>query len=267
MSKKLILSSDGIFPIIKDANGEFIKRDLKTNLTTAGTVQGEGKYIGEPSLFIRLAGCNLKCKWTSEDGFVSECDTAYANEETENNTCLEVEDIIKIIKNNIGSIKHIVITGGEPLLQKEALIDLCYQIKKQFNLIITIESNSSISPKGFEGLVDLFSISPKLNNAVLRASGNTPEYCVQEYIDMARNGDTDLQIKFVVSKTSDDNLIKAFLSDYTSYKQSDIMVMPAGTNMEQLNKTSKIALEISIKNGWRFTHRLHIILFGDEREV
>jgi len=267
MSKKLILSSDGIFPIIKDANGEFIKRDLKTNLSTAGTVQGEGKYIGEPSLFIRLAGCNLKCKWTSEDGFVSECDTSYANEETENNTSLEVEDIIKIIKNNIGSIKHIVITGGEPLLQKEALIDLCYQIKKQFNLIITIESNSSISPKGFEGLVDLFSISPKLNNAVLRTTGRMPEYCVQEYIDMARNGDTDLQIKFVVSKTSDDDLIKAFLSDYTSYKQSDIMVMPAGTNMEQLNKTSKTALEISIKNGWRFTHRLHIILFGDERAV
>lgn len=267
MSKQLILSSDGVFPIIKDANDKLIKSELKTNLETAGTVQGEGKYIGMPSLFIRLAGCNLKCKWISEDGLISECDTAYANDEPENNIILQVDEIVSIVRNNLGHINHVVITGGEPLLQKDALIELCYQLKTKLDVFITIESNSSISPKGLEGIVDLFSISPKLNNALLKSTGQLPNYCVQEYIDMSRNGDFDLQIKFVVCKIKDNELINTFLNNYNCLKKSDIMLMPAGTTMEQLNKTSKIALEIAIKNGWRFTHRLHIILFGDERAV
>lgn len=55
----LHLAKDGIFPITKDKDGKLLKEVPASGLHVAGTIQGEGKLNGIPSLFIRLAGCNL----------------------------------------------------------------------------------------------------------------------------------------------------------------------------------------------------------------
>lgn len=265
---RLLLSEDGVFPIIKDKDGALISGSPDTDINVSGTVQGEGKLIGVPSLFMRLAGCNLRCKWSLPNGDVSACDTSYASDGSGESTWYEVDELIDLVLNNLGKIKHIVITGGEPLLQKTALVEFCKKLKDSIDIHITIETNGTIVPDDLSQFIDLFSVSPKLGNAVLVKSGQIPIYRVQSFIDCVRaDASKDLQIKFVVAEIAEEERIKSFLLSLKSWCDSDILIMPAGTNSEMLSVTSMPALEISLRNGWRFTSRLHITLFGDKRKV
>jgi 7-carboxy-7-deazaguanine synthase len=93
------------------------------------SIQGEGKNQGRPALFIRLAGCNLHCRW---------CDTNSVHEPGEE---LSIEDIIRKIGNF--SCKEICITGGEPLLQAEELVELLKTLSS-LGYSIEIETNGTI---------------------------------------------------------------------------------------------------------------------------
>ena len=84
------------------------------------SLQGEGKNQGRPCTFVRLAGCNLRCAW---------CDTSYAWNEGEEMSVGEVLDRVWLLRG-----AYICITGGEPLLQREDLLEL---LKKfQLKLIV-----------------------------------------------------------------------------------------------------------------------------------
>jgi 7-carboxy-7-deazaguanine synthase len=90
------------------------------------SLQGEGKSQGRPCTFIRLTGCNLRCAW---------CDTSYAREGGEEMSITEVLDRVWLQNG-----KQICITGGEPLLQQEAVLELL----KKFSLhgyTVEIETN------------------------------------------------------------------------------------------------------------------------------
>jgi 7-carboxy-7-deazaguanine synthase len=103
--------------------------------------------IGEPTTFIRLKGCNLRCKF---------CDTQYANQEGGLGE-LTIEDILKYPLLN-----KITITGGEPLLQKDSLISLLEKLlidtKERAGKNISIETNGTISIRDFDedGLIICF---------------------------------------------------------------------------------------------------------------
>ncbi|KUK62091.1 MAG: 7-carboxy-7-deazaguanine synthase [Methanoculleus marisnigri] len=92
------------------------------------SLQGEGKSQGRPCTFIRLTGCNLRCAW---------CDTSYAREGGEEMSITEVLDRVWLQNG-----KQICITGGEPLLQQEAVLELL----KKFSLheyTVEIETNGT----------------------------------------------------------------------------------------------------------------------------
>lgn len=116
------------------------------------SIQGEGKYIGIPSIFIRFAGCNLRCPW---------CDTKYSWKETGRYT---TETVINFIKSK-PKFKHIVFTGGEPLLYQDDILDILRAVMAR-DLVITIETNGTIIPGeelyGFMEYIGLWSVSPKL---------------------------------------------------------------------------------------------------------
>ena len=109
------------------------------------SIQGEGYWSGTPAIFVRFAGCNLSCKF---------CDTDHDSSFIE----MEPEDILAEVKN-YSQCKHVVFTGGEPLLQinKELL-----SLFERENYYIQIETNGTIKiSKDIYDYIDWITVSPK----------------------------------------------------------------------------------------------------------
>jgi 7-carboxy-7-deazaguanine synthase len=96
------------------------------------SIEGEGIFVGKKTLFIRLSGCHLKCRW---------CDTKYALP-LDSGTDYQIDEIKDLIIKELRPFTYKVnFTGGEPLLQTEAVIELADFIKKQTNLKTYMESS------------------------------------------------------------------------------------------------------------------------------
>lgn len=294
------LVENGIFPIKFDKNNNPINQDLDTGLQISGTVQGEGKWLGTSCLFIRTTSCNLCCAWKGIDGNGSLCDTPYSSHNPEQNK-QNIDDIISIIKNNSnsGNIKHVVVSGGEPTLQIKPLSELLKKLTQE-GYKTTIETNATIFKDEIAQYVNLCSMSPKLSSSIpwkdnLKNTGvefNEKQAIkhnkkrknisvIQSYIDNCyfkdengnldyskRNPEHDFQLKFVVTSPKDITEIKEdFLQHLKGINNDDVCLMPEGVTPEDLMKRSYWVMEECIKHGWRFTPRLHALMFGIKRGV
>lgn len=260
----ILLSREGIFPIIYDALGRKLTEIPASGIDLSGTIQGEGKLSGVPSLFIRLAGCNLKCVWKNEYGDVSECDTSHASFKLAGAYNADEDEVFKIVVNNTNTINHIVITGGEPLLQASSLVRLCRKLKSHKDYHITIETNGTIFNEGLASCIDLFSISPKLNSSVLDKDliNRIDIDVLDKYIAHANKYAKDFQLKFVFAQDNDISEIDDILVQLQGWKPEDVLLMPLGGNMAEVKKNKDKVLYYCLLKGWRYCDRLHISLFS-----
>ena len=178
------------------------------------------------------------------------------------------EKIIEEVKKY--PTKHVVLTGGEPMIQKEAHY-LCRELKHA-GYHITIETAATVDPDGI--LCDLASLSPKLNNS-------TPEPDQFGEAWVARHENTranpqvfdtwiknyNYQIKYVVSSLKDCEVLDAMyqLIYQDSVPKSKIMLMPEGITPEELKPKQKWLIDFCKEHGYRYCNRLHIDLFGNTR--
>ncbi len=283
---KILLSEEGVFPITRDEKGELLDISPNTGMPISGTIQGEGRLAGTPSLFIRLSGCNLRCIWDKGNNEYSICDTPHSVFGKIKYKSFEIEKIVSIIKQNLGFIKHIVITGGEPTLQAKPLTQLCKRIKEEADVHLTIETNGTIFDKELAGLIDLFSISPKLSSSnptidkikkfslietevhKTHDSKRIDIESLQSFIDYTKNHGKSLQFKFVVTKSEDAKEISSdFLNKLNGWNRDDIFIMPLGATKEELKVFTPVALEMAISTGWRFSPRMHVELFNKSMGV
>ena len=96
------------------------------------SIEGEGIFVGKKTLFIRFSGCHLKCRW---------CDTKYALP-IDSGTDYQIDEIKDLIIKELQPFTYKVnFTGGEPLLQTEAVIELADFVKKQTNVETYLESS------------------------------------------------------------------------------------------------------------------------------
>jgi 7-carboxy-7-deazaguanine synthase len=124
------------------------------------SIQGEGKFAGVPSIFIRVSGCNLRCVFRG-----SICDTPYSSFTPEKSS-FTIDDVKKEIETH-PKVNHIVITGGEPLLYKKELEAMLTNIWED-RFVVTIETNGSLpmlNPTG-KFKIALYSVSPKLHTSI-----------------------------------------------------------------------------------------------------
>ena len=176
------------------------------------TLQGEGFYTGVPSVFIRTSGCNLRCHF---------CDTAYTSWWTEG-TKKKVNSVIDEMYETWGFIKHIVITGGEPTIQKQLPI-LVDELEGKGHLV-TIETNGTNFREDLRP--SLFSISPKTSNSIPSVDKHPKDVESWEFerdLHIKNNDLSDLkkyvecgiqyQMKFVTVDDSDLTEIKEIIKE------------------------------------------------------
>ncbi len=270
----LHLSREGIFPLANAATG----------FNLAGTVQGEGKWAGTPSLFVRTQGCNLRCIWTDENGRAQTCDTAHTSFFASEAMHMAVEDVFSTIKANCGKIRHVVITGGEPLLQAREVAQLLQMLRTD-GFKTTLETNGTIFCQEAIEQCSLVSISPKLPSSFptkqklqqlgLSESDVTRNHSrialnlsvLQQIIDCAKAAGGIVQLKFVVSSPGDESEIAKIVNNLHGIDNEDVMLMPMGIDHAAMQRNGLIATQIAIRNGWRFSPRLHIELFGNKEGV
>jgi 7-carboxy-7-deazaguanine synthase len=216
------------------------------------SIQGEGKLMGVPSVFVRASGCNLRCVW---------CDTPYASWHPEGDD-LPVQQIIQQIEQF--KTHHVVITGGEPMIMPD-VVELCDELKRR-NHHITMETAATV----FKPLkLDLASLSPKLANSTPTNSPFTEMHerqrmnipVTQQFIDSA----PDFQLKFVVSNHRDLDEVRTILNQLKSWKPQDVLLMPEGTDAATLDSRASWISDVCKTTGFRFCPRLHIALYGNKR--
>ena len=218
------------------------------------SLQGEGASIGTPSVFLRLALCNLACNW---------CDTKYTWDWKHYDYSREVISLdTEVVKDRILGFgcRRLVITGGEPLLQQTELAPLVASLKRDQGFVCEVETNGTVVPlPELARDIDQWNVSPKLassGNALERRE--LPE--VLEFFRQLPNA----YFKFVVVQSSDIDEVCG-LRDKYGLPGERIILMPEGQRAEVIQSRSLWISEVCIKEGFRFSTRLHILLWGDQR--
>lgn len=220
------------------------------------SIQGEGVLTGVPSVFVRTSGCNLRCNW---------CDTPYASWNPEGKQ-LSVTDIVTEVKR-FTAARHVVLTGGEPMLAKE-LPELAAALRRE-GYHLTIETAATIAPNDIA--CDLASLSPKLTNSTPDARLDDTwrkkheQTRWQPEIVSAWIKGYDFQLKFVVATEADVAEIETMLSALPPVPAHKVLLMPEGTDMATLRDRASWLPELCKARGYRYAHRLHVELFGNTR--
>jgi 7-carboxy-7-deazaguanine synthase len=216
------------------------------------SVQGEGMLAGVPSVFVRTSGCNLRCTW---------CDTPYTSWQPEGEE-RSVESIIAEV--NGYSATHVVITGGEPMIAPGI-----EELTGRLNQHITIETAGTVD---VEVRCDLMSISPKLGNSTPRDRDGgrwaTQHERLRYQPEVLKRlmGRYPYQLKFVVAEPADLEEVRAMVQE-TGASKDRVLLMPEGTDPVALAERGRWVVEICKQEGFRFSPRLHIELWGNRRGV
>ena len=217
------------------------------------SVQGEGVSAGTPTVFLRLGMCNLACSW---------CDTKYtwdwdSYDLDEQVMSLEEPDVEQRISRF--DLPHLVITGGEPMLQQKALGPLALSLKTR-GFFCEVETNGTLVPlPEMVEAISQWNVSPKLAN-----SGNLKgRREVPEALSAFREIDSAF-FKFVIVEPSDFDEVSE-IADRYDIPPARVVLMPEGTTAAAVNERGAWLAEACAERGFRFSTRLHILLWGDQR--
>ena len=208
------------------------------------SLQGEGVTAGVPSVFIRLQGCSVGCVW---------CDTKYSWDPTKGELWT-VEGILEKIA--LTSLKNVVVTGGEPL-ESPLFVPLVSALKAQ-GYRVEVETSGVLEPPNLP--VDQWNVSIKLAHSSVPEEKRIRPNAIHGFV--AR----DAWFKFVVAQPEDvDEVLE--LQKRCSLPQERILLMPEGADRHALIERSRWVWEACQSHGFRFSPRLHILLFGAKRGV
>jgi 7-carboxy-7-deazaguanine synthase len=215
------------------------------------SLQGEGALVGVPSVFIRTSGCNLRCGW---------CDTPYTSWQPEG-TEMDLNRILDEVRAH--PARHAVVTGGEPMIAPE-IVPLTERLGA-IGLHVTVETAGTVFQPVF---CDLMSISPKLANSAPgdRWAAQHNRLRIQPGVLRQLMTRYPYQLKFVVERPQDLDEIRSLLENVRANRDR-VILMPEGTDAERLLERSLWLAEICKDEGFRFSPRLHVELWGSRRGV
>ena len=244
--------------------------------------QGEGRLTGVESVFVRVSGCHLRCRY---------CDTPYASWSPEGEE-RSVEAIFEAVRDQGSGIRdqwsrkeklqslipnpqsltpnpsfagHVVLTGGEPMLFEE-LVPLAVRFREA-GWHITVETSGT---RYLPVACDLMSISPKLSNAMPSepdSSETRQHLCDRHAPHVIRRlaAEYDCQWKFVVAVPDDCREVSAYLDEFPEIERRRVMLMPQGVDAAALAETAAWLAPYCNANNVAFCPRRQIEWFGNRR--
>lgn len=254
------------------------------------TIQGEGRYAGTLSTFMRFSGCNLFCglaqpipktKPTSRrqklvfvpnnpsqakinrmkvPGATWVCDTM--EQWRQNGKNWDIAQLVKHVDHTYeNSNYHIVFTGGEPLMHKDdilAIINACEKLPHPPSLY-EIESNATIAPLQHAKIA--YNLSPKLSNSGLAPTLRIHNDVLAQYFELEKT--QEVYWKFVVNRVED--VYEAFLffpKDHYNVPHNRIYFMPGAYDRKHLIKNSQTVVDFCKKVGVNYSPRLQIFIYN-----
>ncbi|MEZ0248271.1 MAG: 7-carboxy-7-deazaguanine synthase QueE [Thermoproteus sp.] len=204
------------------------------------SLQGEGVNLGKPAIFVRLAGCPIRCVY---------CDTKYSWDLNGGTDMSPAEVIAKA--RSLGATGHVVITGGEPLIwQKRGLEELACGLKALG--AVEVETSGVYTPTGeLDSCADYYDVSPKLSNAGVRAP-LSPFYAKSP----------KAWFKFVVGDEEDVEEVVEYIKRAGLPKERTFL-MPMYKSAEEQAEVLRRIWNAAVKYGLRVTPRLHILAWGN----
>ncbi len=242
---------------------------LKVSRTSSGepeifaSIQGEGPTCGLPSVFLRLALCNLRCTW---------CDTDYTWDWSRHDPRasiveLDPEDAALRVLCLAGEgatsatprIGNVVLTGGEPLLQQTELAETAGALKAR-GLRIEIETNGTITPlPPLARMIDQWNVSPKLTSSGNAATARGNDQATRWFSEQPT-----AFFKFVIVGPEDLAEVDELVRRYRVPAERTIL-MPEGTEARVIAERSQWLAEWCTASGYRLGARLHVMLWGNQR--
>ena len=216
------------------------------------SLQGEGFLAGVPSVFVRVAGCPLRCRW---------CDTKYAWVEEAGRPCSTAQIVRKVQQ---WPCRFVVVTGGEPMISPQ-LHRLAQQLKAAGKHITIETAGIAYIP---DLPCDLMSISPKLSNSAPDDVGPAAAH-EHSRLDLAvlaeLIGSYSYQLKFVVDSETDLPEIEETISKLGNVDSQKVMLMPQADTRDELLAKSPMVADMCKRTGFTFCQRLHVLLWNNQR--
>jgi len=214
-------------------------------------VQGEGRTIGMPCIFVRLFGCSLRCAF---------CDSKHTFENC-NSINLTTEEVVKEIRSL--QIERVVFTGGEPGLQYKEIEKVIDKLGSGY--LFELETNGTIVyPESFISKISQINCSPKLKSSNQLNNLDSKRFNKEAIKSLPLERTI---FKFVISNEKEDMIELMDWRTINKIPRSNIYLMPEGINSQKIIEGTRNLIEKYSSKGYNISTRLHIILYNNLKKV
>jgi organic radical activating enzyme len=216
------------------------------------SVQGEGASAGEPCVFLRLAHCNLRCRW---------CDTKYTWDferyRFEDEVRVEVTSAVAARVTELAP-SRLVLTGGEPLIQRAELEHFVTLVAP--SVVIEVETNGTLAPgPRLLERVNQWNVSPKLQN-----SGDPPEKRLHFEVLRELRQSGRAYLKLVVASPDELDEAEAIVAT-SGWPRERVLLMAQAATRAELVERGPLVRTAALARGLGYSPRLHVERWDGQR--
>ena len=237
------------------------------------TLQGEGRSIGLPSVFIRASLCNLHCRWCDTDYTWNWLGTPFRHDRDAEPGYAKYRREEQIVELPVAEVAvraarhgcpNFVFTGGEPLLHEADWVTLMADLQSRLGggCHFEIETNGTQLPgAAFLEAIDQINVSPKLAN-----SGVEEKLRLRPGVLRSLQETGKADFKFVVATEADLSEVDGLTTDLGT-DPGRVFLMPRAASVAELDRAAGWVAAACLERGFRYSDRLHLRLFGAKRGV
>ncbi len=231
------------------------------------SLQGEGKNLGAPSVFVRTSRCNLYCNWCDTPYTWNWHNTSFQHQGTTKfdmqaqTVELDIVEVAAIVAR--WPCRRLVLTGGEPMLQAQDCARLIRELRSVHgSYAVEIETNGTLVPPAeLDAQLDQYTVSAKLDNSGVERSLRLRDDALAFFAHSPKS-----VFKFVVAGAADVAQVNELVAAHR-LDPDRVYLMPQASDAARLAELAPAVVAVCLENGYRFSDRLHIHLFGNRPGV